>query len=473
MTGWIIGALIVLSYLVGGIVAIHAATSTRTAQGAAAWVVSLISFPFLAVPAYLFLGRNRFAGRAQALRESHGGFERVVERYQEGFSPLAMVAGDQPSWRHALEQLTGFEISGGHDIKLLINGEATFDSILEGISQAREYILFQFYMINNDELGGRVRDALVERAAAGVRVFVLYDEIGSLGLDERFIDSLAEAGVQVTAFKPTRGRGNRFQINFRNHRKMMVVDGVYAWVGGHNVGDAYLGRNPDFSPWRDTHVRIEGPAVMQIQLTILGDWYWATSDILEVNWRPGVVEDGKQVVILSTGPASRLENASLFFVSALNHARQRAWLSAAYFIPDDAVIKALQLAALRGVDVRIITSAKSDSLPTRLAGFHYINELRDLGIRFYAYAPGFMHQKVMLIDHEISSVGTHNIDNRSFRLNFEVSAVILDEAFNQEMGRMLEEDFDQALEIDPADFDRQTLWWRLGVKFSRLFAPLL
>lgn len=466
-------ALVALSFLAGFIAALHAATSTRTAQGAVAWVVSLVTFPFLAVPAYLVLGRNKFAGRALAFRESHGGYERIVDCYREGFAPHALKSDEHPSWLHAVESLAGFKLSGGHEVSLLINGEATFDSILKGISQARQYILFQFYMINNDELGGRVRDALVERAKAGVRVFVLYDEIGSLGIDEPFIDSFTEAGVEVSAFKPTRGRGNRFQINFRNHRKMVVVDGVCAWVGGHNVGDAYLGRNRKFSPWRDTHIRIDGPAVMQIQLTILGDWYWATREIPEVNWRPAPVEDGKQVVILSTGPDSRLENASLFFVSALNHARERAWLSAAYFVPDDAVMKALQLAALRGVDVRIITTAKGDSWFTHLAGFHYIQELRDLGIRFYAYAPGFMHQKVMLIDDEISSVGTHNIDNRSFRLNFEVSAVIVDKAFNKEMQRMFEDDFKQAKQLDPEDFDRQTLWWRVGVKLSRLAAPLL
>lgn len=467
------GLIIALFYLAGLIAAVHAAIGTRTSQGAVAWVVSLISFPFLALPLYLVLGRNKFAGRAAAFRESHGGVEEVVERYQECFTPHVLESSDEPSWRHALEKLTGFDMAGGNDIKLLINGEATFDSILAGISGAREYILFQFYMINHDELGRRVRDALVERAKAGVRIYVLYDEIGSLTLEDAFIESLEEAGIEISAFKPTRGRGNRFQINFRNHRKMVVVDGRQAWLGGHNVGDAYLGKDLKFSPWRDTHIRIEGPVVMQVQLTILGDWYWATRELPELNWKPVPVEADKYMVILPTGPASRLENASLFFVSALNAAHERAWLSAPYFVPDDAVMKALQLAALRGVDVRILTSAKGDSLPTHLAGFHYINELRDLGIQFYAYAPGFMHQKVMLIDDDIASVGTHNIDNRSFRLNFEVSAVIVDEAFNEEMARMLEADFAQAKILDPQEFDRQSLWWRAGVQFSRLAAPLL
>ena len=181
----------------------------------------------------------------------------------------------------------------------------------------------------------------------------------------------------------------------------------------------------------------------------------------------------KSVMILPTGPAAEFETASLFFVSALSAAKERIWLSAPYFVPDDAVMKALQLAALRGVDVRIITTGKPDSLPVYLAAFHYIERLRGLGIRFYAYTPGFMHQKVMLVDDLVSAVGTHNFDNRSFRLNFEVSAVIVDEAFAGEMEAMFEADFRHAVPIDPEALEQKPLWWRAGVQLSRLAAPVL
>jgi len=177
--------------------------------------------------------------------------------------------------------------------------------------------------------------------------------------------------------------------------------------------------------------------------------------------------------ILPTGPTGDFETASLFFVSALSAAQKRIWLSAAYFVPDDAVMKALQLAALRGVDVRIITTGKPDSLPVYLAAFHYIERLRGLGIRFYAYTPGFMHQKVMLVDDFVSSVGTHNFDNRSFRLNFEVSAVIVDPDFAAEMEAMFEADFQHAVPIDPEALEQKPLWWRAGVQLSRLAAPVL
>ncbi|MCL4170098.1 UNVERIFIED_CONTAM: hypothetical protein GTU68_000860, partial [Idotea baltica] len=316
-------------------------------------------------------------------------------------------------------------LTRGNHAELLINGDATFASILSGLAAAEDYILFQFYMIHDDQLGREVQAALIKKAEAGVRVYVLYDEIGSGGLPQSYIDELRAAGVQVSSFKPTQGSGNRFQLNFRNHRKMVVVDGKTAWVGGLNVGDEYMGRDPKFSPWRDTHTKLTGPVAIQLQAVILGDWYWATRQLPELNWQPEAASDGSMdAMIVPFSPSQKHETASLFFVTALNSAQYRIWLSAPYFVPDEAVIKALELAALRGVDVRIITTGTPDSWPVYLAAFSYIDSLRDLGIRFYAYRPGFLHEKVMLIDDQYSTVGTPNFDNRSFRLNFEVTALI-------------------------------------------------
>jgi cardiolipin synthase len=268
--------------------------------------------------------------------------------------------------------------------------------------------------------------------------------------------------------------GNRFQLNFRNHRKMVVVDGTTGWIGGHNVGDEYLGLDPEMTPWRDTHVRITGPAVQQLQATILGDWYWATRQIPDLNWTPKAAAGAdQQVMILPSAPTQELETAGLLFVTALNSAQSRFWVSAPYFVPDEAVMKALVLAALRGVDVRVITTGKGDSLPVQLAGFHYIQKLRGLGIRFYAYQPGFLHEKVMLVDDDVSAVGTANFDNRSFRLNFEVTALIVDREFATRMQAMFEDDFAHAELIDPAAFDRKPFWWRFAVNLSRLASPVL
>ena len=400
--------------------------------------------------------------------------EALEAQVRHNIDPWVAEAELRPAIYNAVRKLTGMALTRGNDVELLIDGEATFVSLLKGIAQARDYILFQFYMIHDDELGRRVQQALIERAQAGVRVYVLYDEVGSSGLPWTYVDKLRKAGVEVSAFKATQGARNRFQLNFRNHRKMVVVDGVTGWVGGHNVGDEYLGHDPEFSPWRDTHVRLEGPVVTQLQAVIAQDWYWATRRIPQLNWTPRAAANGNvRAMITPTAPTTQLETSGLLFVAALDSARERIWITAPYFVPDEAVIKALQLAALRGVDVRILTSGKGDSLAVHLAAFHYIELLQGLGIRFYAYQPGFLHEKVMLIDHDISAVGTANFDNRSFRLNFEVTALIADPAFASETESMLERDFAHAVEIDPKSFSERPFWWRLGVDLSRLAAPVL
>jgi cardiolipin synthase len=469
-----IAAIVAVFYIAGIFFAVEAAMKTRTAQGAVAWSVSLVSFPFVAVPAYLVFGRSKFEGMAEAFEDRRDEFERQLVEIRAKTKPWEIPPADVPSWHAAITRLSNLPLTRGNRVDLLINGDVTFDSILTGVAAAEEYILFQFYMFHDDGLGRRVKDALSERARAGVRVYVLYDEIGSGGLPEAYVNELREAGVEVSSFKPTQGARNRFQLNFRNHRKMVVVDGKVAWVGGHNVGDEYLGLDPDFSPWRDTHVRLEGPVVQQLQKVILADWYWATRETPDVNWTPEAAPGhDKKAMIFPFGPTGQFEAASLFFVTALNTARERIWLSAPYFVPDSAVMKALQLAALRGVDVRIITTGKPDSWPVYLAAFHYMEELAGLGIKFYAYQPGFLHEKVVLVDNILSTVGTPNFDNRSFRLNFEVTAVIVDEKFAGEMEAMFEADFSHAETIDPESFEDQPLWWRIGVKLSRLAAPVL
>lgn len=462
-------------YIVGLVAAAHAALNTRTAQGAVAWTLFLLMFPFLGLPAYLVFGRNKFQGLAEAFEASEARIRDLIAEVRKNIAPWRIEPAEGPSWHRALRRIaSGAGLTRGNRATLLIDGEATFDDLLAGIAAAERYVLFQFYMIHDDGLGRRVRNALIERARAGVEVRVLYDEVGSSGLPGSYVRELERNGISVSSFKPTQGMFNRFQLNFRNHRKMVVVDGRVGWVGGHNVGDEYLGLDPKFSPWRDTHVRIEGPAVLQLQAAIVTDWYWATRELPDLDWAPQPSPDGDQLaMIVPTGPTGHLETASLLFVSALSAADKRIWLTAPYFVPDEAVMKALKLAALRGLDVRIMTSGKGDSLPVYLAAFHYLYELRDLGIRFYSYEPGFLHQKVMLIDDDIAAVGTHNFDNRSFRLNFEVMAVIVDHDFAREMAAMFEGDFAHAKRLDPNELDRRPIWWWLGVRLARLASPVL
>jgi cardiolipin synthase A/B len=470
MWTWIVAAF----YVAGVCTAINAVMTARTSQGAIAWAVSLVAAPFIAVPAYLVFGRSKFDGMSAAFDERRQEIDALAQQIRGNLQPWDAVVSERYGSYPSVEKLAEWKMTRGNGVELLVNGQATFDSIIDGIARARHYALVQFYMFHDDGLGRRMQQALIERARAGVRVYMLYDEVGSKGLPKAYVEALRSAGVEVSSFRPTQGFRNRFQLDFRNHRKMVVVDGVTGWVGGHNVGDEYIGLDPEFTPWRDTHVRLDGPVVLQLQATILHDWYWATRRIPEVNWMPQACEGSDvHAMIVPSDPSQELETASLLFVNLLHSAKKRVWLSAPYFVPDEAVLKALQLAALRGVDVRVITTGKGDSMAVYLAAFHYMRILRGLGIRFYAWKPGFLHEKVMLVDDDISTIGTANFDNRSFRLNFEVTALIVDPALGHQMQEMLEQDFAHAEVIDPATFDSKSFWWRLGVSISRLASPVL
>jgi len=469
-----IAAIVALFYVAGIVMAVEAVMTARTPQGSIAWAVSLVTVPFVAVPAYLVLGRSKFEGMTAAYQQRQAEVDALIAEGRRGLQPWLLPDADRPAWAAGLQRLSGMALTKGNSAQLLINGDATFDSIIAGIAAAKDYVLVQFYMFHDDGLGKRMQQALIERAKAGLRVQVLYDEVGSKGLPDSYTRALADAGVKVSSFKPTQGWRNRFQINFRNHRKMVVVDGVTGWVGGHNVGDEYLGLEAGFTPWRDTHVRLEGPVVMQLQAVIVHDWFWATHELPKLNWEPRAAAKGAIAAqIVASAPAQRLETAGMMFTAALDAARERIWLSAPYFVPDEPVVRALALAALRGVDVRVITTGKGDSMAVFLAAFAYIDRLRDLGITFYAYKPGFLHEKVALVDRDVSTVGTANFDNRSFRLNFEVTAIILDRDFGKEMEAMFERDFAHAEKIDPAGLDKKSFWWHLGVQLSRLASPVL
>ncbi len=471
----LISTIVAFFYIMGGLSAVNAVMTARTAQGAIAWSVALVSFPFAAVPAYWVFGRSKFEGFVDAYEERRSDIDAVVADMRSNLSGYrARHDETRPSFE-AMERLTGAVLTRSNQATLLVNGEATFDSIMDGIAAAERYILVQFYMVHDDGLGRRLKDALIDRAGDGLRVFFLYDEVGSKGLPESYVNELRDAGVQVSSFRPTQGLTNRFQVNFRNHRKIVVVDGASSWVGGHNVGDEYLGLDPEFSPWRDTHVRLDGPAALQLQAVFLSDWYWATRKLPVLDWTPVEPDANNDVhaMIIASAPTQHLETAGLMFVNALNAAKERIWLSAPYFVPDEAVMKALELAALRGVDVRVLLTGKGDNPVVFLAAYHYIQQLEGLGIRFYEYRPGFLHEKVGLVDQETAWVGTANFDNRSFRLNFEVTALIHDAAFAAEMETMFEADFQHADELDPATLEERSFLWRLGVSLSRLAAPVL
>jgi cardiolipin synthase len=357
--------------------------------------------------------------------------------------------------------------------ELLIDGCNTFDAIFAEIDAARSYILAHYYILKDDDTGRDFQSRLIAKARAGVRVYLLYDEIGSLGLPDAYLDALRRAGVQVRPFHSTKGKANRFQLNFRNHRKIVVVDGRTAFVGGLNVGDEYIEGTPKLGMWRDTHLKMTGPSVQCTQLVFLEDWYWASHQIPELDWAPQASENGdRKILVLPTGPADELESCGLFFLETINGARQRLWIASPYFVPDRQIVSALQLAALRGVDVRLMLPQKADHLLVYLSSFSYLEEAEKAGVRIFRYQPGFLHHKVLLVDDELAAVGTANLDNRSFRLNFEITIVVNDRGFAGEVDDMFRNDLAHCRQTHPQDLTERRLWFRVAVRISRLLAPL-
>ncbi len=466
-------AFIFLCELTGFLTALRAIMDTRTAQGAIAWAVSLIAMPYVAVPAYWIFGRTKFSGYVTARRMELLKMNTLARKLAEEFDRQRMQTKAGRSEELLLERLAKLPFTAHNRATLLIDGEATFDSIFEAIAAAKKYILVQFYIIHDDALGGRLRDALIAKAREGIRCAVLYDEIGS-GRLKKYCSALRAAGVRIEPFHTTKGIANRLQLNFRNHRKIVIVDGRAAFVGGHNVGDEYLGLDPKVGPWRDTHVKVEGPVVQCVQVSCVEDWHWATGEEMPgLEWNPVGARDGHGgALCLPSGPADDLETATLFFLHAINSAKERLWIASPYFVPDEQFISALQLAALRGVDVRILIPEKPDNAMVRLSAYSYLPETEPSGIKFFRHRPGFMHQKVMLVDDDYCAIGTANFDNRSFRLNFEITMAFYEHTFAQQVAAMLEKDFASSTPAAASELTAASFWFRLNVRIARLLAPV-
>ena len=464
-------------HLAGLLAIAHVVMVGRTSEATIAWVMSLLTFPYLSLPLYLIFGRKRFRGYVKARRAGGVRMQALIREISGYQSVFCASHHNRLARVKVIEHLASMPFTEGNSFSLLINGQQTYQALYEAIEQAQDYVLVQFFIVKDDNTGRQFKQLLMRKAEQGVRVYFLYDEIGSVFLSSRFLRHLRQSGVDVSAFNASRGWRNRFQINFRNHRKLVVCDGRQAFIGGHNIGDEYLSLNKKMGFWRDTHCLIEGPAVLCAQLGFIEDWHWATGHELQLNWQhPQLSNDSSEatsdVLILPTGPADYMENCSLFFVTSINAAEQRLWITTPYFVPNREVITALILASLRGVDVRIMLPEKPDHMLVYLSSFTFFKECLRAGIGIYRYHAGFMHQKVMLIDDYMSVVGSANLDNRSLRLNFEISAVVIDEQVVKAVELMLEEDFIYCTKMTTDELLAKPFYFKLASRLARLSAPL-
>jgi cardiolipin synthase len=473
---WSIGLawLLLLIQIAGFVLAGRVIMGDRSTHGTIAWALSLVLLPLVAVPAFVLFGRNRLGSYIKSRRRVDDDFNR--RQQIEAQHPEGAVESDEETFKQwkILEGLTKVPLSRGNGLSFQFTGREAFDSILDGLERATEYILFQFFIFRDDTEGRRFIEALKRKAREGVRVYFMVDAIGSRQLNPLFYRDLEEAGVRTGVFLPGRTLRGRLRLNFRNHRKVVIVDGTEAWIGGNNIGLEYVGQNPKFGHWRDTHVHVRGPVVNAIQLAFLEDWFWVNREMPDLHWKAAQAQPADiRALCLATGPADSGDNCTLAHVHMINQARHRLWIHSPYFVPSEEVIIALQLATMRGVDVRILLPGKFDKWLPWISSFYFSSSVRLRQVRFYRYKTGFFHSKLLLVDDELVSVGTVNFDNRSFRINFEMTLIIEDRRIAEECRHQMERDFEEAIE-DPEDpLASKSFAFRLAAHTVRLLAPLL
>src|SRR5690625_4868550 len=362
-----------------------------------------------------------------------------------------------------------------NDIEIFTDGTDKFNALLKDLEAAKDHIHLLYYIIRHDQLGMKIADILIKKAQEGVEVRVLYDDMGSRSLSRRFIKRLKQAGVHVDAFFPPKIPKLNFKINFRNHRKLAIIDGKIGYIGGFNIGDEYLGKVKRFGYWRDTHLRIHGNAVRNMQTRFILDWNQASKQQIyyEERFYTGADTGDVGVQIVSSGPDSDWEQIKYGYIKMILTAKKYIYMQTPYFIPDESLMDALRIAALSGIKVKIMIPNKPDHPFVYWATLSHIGSLLNVGAEVYIYQNGFLHAKTIIVDGKISSVGTANIDVRSFRLNFEVNAFLYDQAIAKKLVDEFQHDISLSTQMTDKLYAKRSLVIRFKESVSRLLSPIL
>ncbi len=440
------------------------------------WILSLALLPFVGFVIYYFLGPQRL--KKQRLKRLRG---RAGAHAQADYARLRDAAESAPPQQQQMARLgtaaCGLPVSSATGAELLSGGARTFDAIFDAVRAATHHVHLEYYIFEPDRIGTALRDLLAEKARQGVTVRLLIDALGSKRIGRRFLAPLLASGAQVALFHDSRiGRRLRPVTNYRTHRKIVVCDGRVGFTGGVNITDEEDKRtNPD--AYHDVHLRLEGSAVRWLQTTFLEDWNYATGDRgqhLDANidaLLPRVAVGHIPVQVVTSGPDTPLEAIHRMHVEAIHSSTTRAWLTTPYFVPGEPGLMALTSAALRGVDVRLLVPRRSDSLIVSAAARSYFDELIAAGVKVWEYKARMLHSKTLVVDDNCAMIGTANFDNRSFRLNFEVMAVVYGPALARPLAAQFETDLQSSAAVRA--HRKQGFWRRLGDATARLFSPLL
>lgn len=452
----------------------------RRPQRTVAWMFISICCPPLGLLFYYFFGRDY--RQTQQLNKRKISLLREVREHVENRSLVVKKPEDtgNPEFEHQrdflllLSRLTDSPITGGNQSTVLSSGMEAYEAMLEAMECAQEHIHVEFYIFSEDEIGERFQEVMIRKARQGVKVRLLCDGLGSYKLSREFIQAFKKGGVEFHFFLPPFLSLLERRFNYRNHRKIVIVDGIIAFTGGMNVGKDYLGEGPSIDCWRDTQLKLAGDSVYYIQFVFLKDWGLATGERLShPRLFPVHTCKGTEAVkIVESAPNGAIDASEEIYFASICAAKRRIWLTTPYFIPDPAICRALKSAVLRGVEVRIIIPGKPDNWLVYYATLSYLEDLQDAGIKFYRYE-GFMHAKVMIVDELISTVGSANLDMRSLYSNFELTAVLMDPNRISELAKEFENDLKHSEYVDPKDFVKRNRFMRMRENLCKLLSPLL
>lgn len=446
------------------------------------WLMVLTFLPGIGFILYLFLGQDLSKKKMFELKEEDDNcLEALAESQLHQIDDNIFNYGG-PNYVLYKDLIKMHLINGqayysqDNHVELFYSGEEKFKALLESIENAESFIHMEYYIFKRDKIGKKVLDELAKKAREGLDVKLLVDGMGGRFLTRNFLKPYREAGVKIAVFFPPFVPLISVRINYRNHRKICVIDGKEAYLGGFNVGDEYLGLSKKFGNWRDTHMKIKGSAISSLQWRFFLDWRFATKEDTGhcMSYLPEESpEHNVGIQIVSSGPDSKWPSIKDGYMRMVTNAKHKVYIETPYFIPDDSMYEALKIAALSGVDVRVMIPNKPDHIFVYWAGLSYIGELLHAGIKFYTYEKGFNHAKVFIMDDFVSSVGTANLDIRSFKLNFEVNAFMYDEVINMQLTERFINDLKDCKEISLEDYEKRSNIVKIKESVSRLLSPIL
>jgi cardiolipin synthase len=448
-------------------------TENRNPLKTIPWIIVLVLLPGLGLVFYFFFGQDNRKQRIISRRT----YKRIMKRPQEG-RKTSQDFGSVPTAYRPLAALLGYSnqcpLLHGSDISIYTNGRDKFDALLDELERAEHHIHFQYYIFLDDEIGRKVKNLLVAKAQAGVKVRILYDDVGCWKVKSRFFREMRRAGIEVYAFLKVAFPVFTSKVNYRNHRKIVVIDGKVGFMGGMNVADRYV-QGTSWGCWRDTHFKLRGKGVHGLQSAFLIDWYVVSKKLLndKIYYPPLASFGDNMMQILTSGPTGQWRTLLQAVIFVVANAKKYIYIQTPYFLPTEGLNQALQTAALGGVDVRLMLPKRSDTRTANMASHSFIDDMVKAGAKIYLYEPGFLHAKLVVSDDALTCIGSANMDFRSFEHNFEISAFVYQRDFALQMKKIFMYDLQRCERVNPSRWLKRPLRQRIMESFMRLFSPLL